>query len=759
MLELYPVESFRASWGIGLTGLIGPCMGKLAIAIALCGSALLHAQSPASPEFKIATATGKTTFFLGERIPLVLSFTGPADTYNISLFNFGRGGDALGLDTFEITPIDGWSDSLAAYFAFTPFFCCGAKQSGTLSAKPTTLNVNLNEWARFDEPGTYTVSIVSHRVTLTEHGQFNRRPAQISLRSNPLQLHIVAAAAEWQRTTLKSALHVLGLPHETDGQTPPERRAAIEDLRYLASAEAIPVLATNLRDDRPDLEQDAVRSLIGLPRFKRDAALAAMNHLIDDPVFPVSADFLNALPFLELENESLPTREMSQEEIEAVVTAHQMKVEPIATATWERVAQALPRKIEPARGVTAQTLVALAPENSSPTATAQLGEILRESFPALSPYDKARLLSDSWDTIGSRTLVPQLSALAKAPPSDLDSTFGFISLRAIAFERWYEFEPENATREILRQIGSATPTLKASDINYLPEPSLPQFEMLWAHAFNSGDPNDSSVCDLFGPLLVRFGTGAAAQQIAHKLRNDEYSLGNCIIPAFAYLVKFDPQGAKGLIEMANGLPPANLAEVAKFVQNPLLTEAALTELDDPRPGVVGDALRYLGRLDDETVRQAVLDHYLKWAERWSARPARQADDEEHFEERDERSLGTQFVYALLASQGWLADAALIATVRQHCLDKEVCDQVERLAESDHSIRISHWGHETTYDVGNVYLIPTLKLFEVKLDQYPKGTTFTLGRASTESPAAQRKLEASLVPILEKHGMKVRSQPR
>ena len=97
-------------------------MGGLAIAIALCGSALLHAQSPASPEFKIATATGKTTFFLGERIPLVLSFTGPADTYNISLFNFGRG-NPFELDTFEITPVDGWSDSLAAYFSFTAFGC------------------------------------------------------------------------------------------------------------------------------------------------------------------------------------------------------------------------------------------------------------------------------------------------------------------------------------------------------------------------------------------------------------------------------------------------------------------------------------------------------------------------------------------------------------------------------------------------------------------------------------------------------------
>ena len=211
-------------------------MGKLAIVIALWGSALLHAQSPS---FKIATATGKTTFFMGERIPLVLSFTGPADTYDISLFNFGRGGDPLGLlDTFEITPVDGWSDSLAAYFAFTPFGCCGAKQSGTLSAKPTTLNVNLNEWARFDEPGTYTVSILSHRVTLVGHGQYGRRSDPINLRSNLLQLHIVAATAEWQRTTLKSALHVLGLPHETDGKTPPERRAAIEDLRYLASAEA-----------------------------------------------------------------------------------------------------------------------------------------------------------------------------------------------------------------------------------------------------------------------------------------------------------------------------------------------------------------------------------------------------------------------------------------------------------------------------------------------------------------------------------------
>src|SRR5262249_20712329 len=160
------------------------------------------------------------------------------------------------------------------------------------------------------------------------------------------------------------------------------------------------------------------------------------------------------------------------------------------------------------------------------------------------------------------------------------------------------------------------------------------------------------------------------------------------------------------------------------------------ELDNPE--VVSDALRYLGRLNDATVRQAVLDHYLKWAERWSARPARQDDNQESVEESQERALGLQFVQELLTSQGWNADAALIATVQQHCLDKQVCEQVERLAEPNRTVRISHWGHNTTYDVGDVYTIPTLKLFESKLDQYPKGTTFTLGRASTESPAAQRK---------------------
>jgi hypothetical protein len=102
--------------------------------------------------------------------------------------------------------------------------------------------------------------------------------------------------------------------------------------------------------------------------------------------------------------------------------------------------------------------------------------------------------------------------------------------QSIAFERWYEFEPANATREILRQIGFPTPMLMASDINYdrrgrcrslkcnRPTHSMRQTRTILRPAISSAA--------LLGSL------GDAVQQIAGELRSNGYPLANCTVPAF-----------------------------------------------------------------------------------------------------------------------------------------------------------------------------------------------------------------------------------
>jgi hypothetical protein len=57
---------------------------------------------------------------------------------------------------------------------------------GVLSPAPTEIHLNLNEWIRFDQPGSYIVVVTSHRVADTlDADRTMSHPSNFTLKSNP----------------------------------------------------------------------------------------------------------------------------------------------------------------------------------------------------------------------------------------------------------------------------------------------------------------------------------------------------------------------------------------------------------------------------------------------------------------------------------------------------------------------------------------------------------------------------------------------
>lgn len=175
----------------------------------LCGEPM----SDHTPRLSVATSSGQSTFHIGERIPLVLSFTGPDDkSFAIDLASYDRSG-RMYEDAFNIEPQAGWVDPLAAYFRYGSYIGGGLRGGQYLSSKPVTLNANLNEWVRFDQPGTYTLTVTSHRVGPTDkdkrrRGAFPHGVVDL-VSSNSVKLMIVPATPEWQGETLSRIVHDL----------------------------------------------------------------------------------------------------------------------------------------------------------------------------------------------------------------------------------------------------------------------------------------------------------------------------------------------------------------------------------------------------------------------------------------------------------------------------------------------------------------------------------------------------------------------
>jgi hypothetical protein len=259
-----------------------------AVGIWMVTGTLTLAQSP--PEAgnikddtgpQLHLSVNKTEFRCGEVIPLELAFTSATpDRYQINMATYDRSG-RMSYEQFLLDPKEGTSDPLQLYFnSAWGFLGGGLTGFKFLSTSPTSIHLDLNEWVRFDQPGTYHLTVASHRTSDTRASDYPRNAGK-ELRSNPIELHIAAADAAWQKDQLsqiRDALNQAG-PSTGNVQNDP-RQAAWKALRYLGSEEAARELAKRLRGDDSHVDWDCMLGLIGSPQ--RDAGLEEMNKLLAD---------------------------------------------------------------------------------------------------------------------------------------------------------------------------------------------------------------------------------------------------------------------------------------------------------------------------------------------------------------------------------------------------------------------------------------------------------------------------------------------
>jgi hypothetical protein len=710
----------------------------------------------ASPQLQVRTAEGQALYHVGERIPLELSFTGPENKrFEINMASYDRSG-RMGYEDFNVAPAIGWADPLHVYFGSSSGFMGGGLTGfGSLSAKPTVINLNLNEWVRFDQPGTYTVVVVSHRVSDVSTGRGSRFGLQsLSLTSNPIQLRIIPATRAWQRAKLSSIMKELEENPKPTGIEPDSSKGAIADLRFLGTAAAVRLMAQHLREDEPTLMYDCALGLDGLREKLHPIALAAMNRLIDDPDFPVSSWFLNTMSVLQL-SDSDPA---VQREERARFT----------DADWAVALQALPAKEGRARAVTVQTLSSLQPKQISPKQKAELGEVLAASLKDLPPEKQVMELQYDWDVLRSADLLSTLELLAKIPlknpGSNESNAYTTRELKSAALQRWFELDPESALEEALRQIGSPDPSLTADSLAFLPREKLPQFESIWADALMATDDYQRET--VFASLMARFGTGSAVAEVREKA-NAKVGEWACAPQgaALAYLVEFDPESARPLIERAvkergKGKSACNRSvfqDISLYVTDPVLTDVALEVLDDPDPQVTMDALIYLMSYGDKSVEQPVWSRYKEWSDKWRNRAdvleSREAGSVGRWQEV---GLGENLARTLIENQGWLATPDLISRVLERCVGEQMCTQLKQIADQaksgsgPYSISAYRSGRNENYQVAQ-YNPKSLELLEAKIAQFPRGTRFSLIPTSPQNQD-QKQLENEVQTILEKNGM-------
>ena len=585
--------------------------------------------------------------------------------------------------------------------------------------------------------------------------------------SKTIKLQIVPSTPEWQNEKFKSIQSNLDLLDQPAPQAQPgessqsqwERRgelfeSARADLKYLATSAAIDEMTYRLRDEKYNFADQCSMGLMGLPPTMRETAIASMNERIEEPDFPIARWFFSTLSFLHVTPGS---------EKEGI----RKQREAINPVIWSAIFSAVTKKEPVARAQTVQTSLGYGRNISTPEVTQQMVSLLKLSFLDLDRRSQTDDLRNEWDRLRSPEFLPTLQALARLPvrsASDLQVfVYDLQQLKGLALKRWYDLDPEGAHREIVRQIGSASPSLAAQSIAFLPEELFPQLEPIWAQALL--DTTDQLRERALGSLLVRFGTGGVSKQMIAKLAEKRNYPCDAHIVALAYLARFNPNLARQKLKQEfPGECSDNLLRFSsELTTAPVLNDQAVENLNSTEPETVRDALRYLtsyGRKEDEP---PLWRGYVKWTAAYKGKAylldRRGNDWDKTF---DNSVIGEEMGHALIAGQGWFADPKLIARVLKRCVGESMCKRLKDdagWAVAPYQLNLPDL---TMPSVGMVadpigvaqYGTSSLKLFEAKISQFPPGSKFVLGRWYRPSNSDERTLEAEVRTILERRGMSV-----
>jgi len=584
---------------------------------------------------KLEISAPKTVFFLGETIPLRLSFTSTQpNTFVVS-------GDAVA-SISRITQIDQFIVDRVAD-AEDPMQGLPGQSGGigTLHSAPAVLSETpfvsekiLNEWVRFREPGTFQVHVLSRRVRrVGEHGP----PMEVV--SNVLTLEIRPAPEAWVKAQIDSAVKVLDAPltpranaaredvakvplHHPpplDDDATRERFLAGRTLRFLDSPEAAIQLLLHLNAGK-DLDSYSLHlGVLGSPY--RAQLLPLMEERLVAPGQPIWEKYLDTLVRLR----QLVTGEEGRDEY------------------LTRLGESMASKEAQPRAISLSTLLAVPPgtdrhEYVKPEAVTALVA----DFPRLPPDMQRAFLEDwaRWRVIEGPAMIPILRRIYDAASAP--------ELADIALIRLFWLAKVETRELILAQIRNPTKHLSNSALTLLADQNLPELNDTLAASLEGPTPNEW--------LILRYATGDIVKRVEkYYLQHENDS--RCASPLVFYFLKYDPAfGERELrrnLSTTGGQPTCydmelQFRDLGRYAMSDTLERLMIEYLSSPIARIERGAAWVLGKYGSAAAQKPLWDALADFRTHWKGReeqltkpPAWEA-----------RGLERALELALLESQAW-----------------------------------------------------------------------------------------------------------
>ncbi len=709
----------------------------------------LFGQSPSGVSFTLSTKDGKTTFRLGESVDVEYRFQSTVPgAYGVWTMQTTRTVRKSEYDHFIVEPSEGAADPLSDIFAqMSGGVASFPPRPSPLAGVAVTIGLQMNEWLSFRRPGHYRVTAETTRVVASaQTGQ------TVPLRSNTIEIDVVAPEPGWAAAQLQEAVGVFQVPDPPPpviGQTvnlgdEQSRDAdvgrAARTLRFLDTKDAAPALA-RFFEHGPRVAQAELHAGLFASPYRKEV-IAAMEEAVAAPDIPITYYYLGTL--MELAELSrfggLPVyTAKTPEEIrrwgEEVEGPYREKTKAVEPEYFAKLAGAIGQKHggRPSRW-SLETLLTRGPQPAGPATV----KALVANFRLLPEFSQQMFLTQQWYWIASPELGPMLQSLAE----------GSGALRDSALRRLQEVNPEAARKIIVDRIQRADVLQEASEsiraLLSLPDKTLPEADDALAAALEHNKPYADT-------LVARYASEAVLPRLRAWVEQAPQRMCDPVLPA--YFFRVDAAWASEALARARKIGGAgcaiNLSSEEDLLMSPGLERQAIEDLSNP----------------DLLVRRSA-QTLLQYAGSAAAeKPLLEAFGRLHaagVNATDVMSYGVEqgFVSALLSANGWLASEEAFNQAVLYC----VTDQCRHQASSARKMLeppISLDVVPTVPDFSSVGIgtlgLRSFRQFQDKVAQFPRGTAFSLSTYGEGSWYYQQRATA-VRKALADAGMKVVDRP-
>lgn len=610
----------------------------------------------------LSLSSDKKVFRAGERIRLVISFTSERDGYRLDDTTTKP---PSAVDVVTISPEAGVYAWAAEYTGggYYPDYASVRPVSRT----PTTVELTLNDWYRFDRAGRYTVKVTTSRVS-GPGARMGGGPA-LRLTTNEVSFEVVEVSAEEEAAEVKRLSALLDA-----AQGWQEEARLAEELSYLAgepsTREKVRRFLAGSRTNGPG--NFAQNITLGLA-VARDRALVVrlLEAAIRDPEVVPSHGLLGTASSLKLMLEGVPRPAMT------FVLSPQAQNPRAAEVMREYVSElvaSLPRRKGKSRTAAAMTALTSLPRDERGNAAAvppAVRDVLVGEFDSLHPYDQEYLLRVYWEVLRDPSLLPSLERMLATKSSQ--SSY---QVRGQALGRLMVLAPERARPYVVAELRDPSSVVDYEVLSALKDETLPEADEALLAQIKALAPQarnfDITLLQHKTKLAARYATSGVYDALLEVYRAwGEKWQPDARGALLGYFARFNEAQALPLVEQAlaqlqRGQDSSLLLEVTRSSYPDAVRGLLRRRLEGDDPDALGAAAYVMSQHGSEADELLIESRLERWRKEWAGRGA-ELDAERG---STQRMAEINLVDALLHAKAWKLPETKAVAVARGCVSED-----------------------------------------------------------------------------------------